>query len=135
MAQVLVANADADLRELLVELLAEAGHQVLGVADSKVAWHLLRMASSRRVAVLDIDMLRLDGLHALQKALTDPQVARRHGLIVLTALPLGRLRRFAPELFSDLPESVVVLNKPFDLEDLEQAVEKVAQKSMVGVIR
>jgi CheY-like chemotaxis protein len=135
MAQVVVANADADLRELLVELLTEAGHQVLGVADSKVAWHLLRIASSRRVAVLDIDMLRLDSLHMLQQVLTDPQVATRHGLIVLTSLPLCRLRLFAPDLLFNLPESVVVLNKPFDLEDLEQAVEKVAPKCLVGVIR
>jgi CheY-like chemotaxis protein len=135
MAQVVVANGDANLRELLVELLTEAGHQVLGVADSKVAWHLLHMASSSRVAVLDIDLLRLDGLHMLQQVLTDPEVATRHGLIVLTAVPLYRLRLFAPDLLFDLPDTVVVLNKPFDLEDLEQAVEKVAPKCMVGVTR
>ena len=32
MAHVLVANADADMRELLVELLTEAGHKVLPCA-------------------------------------------------------------------------------------------------------
>jgi hypothetical protein len=39
------------------------------------------------------------------------------------------------DLFSDLPESVVVLNNPVDLENLERVVENVAQKCLVGVIR
>jgi CheY-like chemotaxis protein len=60
-AQVLVANANAGMRELLVELLAEAGHKVLGVADSEVAWHLLRTLTASVVAMLDIEMPRLDG--------------------------------------------------------------------------
>ena len=135
MAHVLVANADADMREVLVELLTEAGHKVFAVSDGEVAWRLLHALPSNMVAVLDIVMPRLDSLDVLQKILTDPQVVRRHGLIVLTALPLCRLRSFAPDLLSHLPESVVVLMKPFDLEELEQAVESVAQTCMVGVVR
>ena len=135
MAHVLVANADADMREVLVELLTEAGHKVFAVSDGEVAWRLLHALPSNIVAVLDIVMPRLDSLDVLQKILTDPQVVRRHGLIVLTALPLCRLRSFAPDLLSNLPESVVVLMKPFDLEELEQAVDSVAQKCLVEVVR
>jgi CheY-like chemotaxis protein len=135
MAHVLVANADADMRELLVELLAEAGHKVTAVSDGEVAWRLLHALPSSMVAVLDIVMPRRGGLHVLEKILTDPQVVRRHGVIVLTALPLSRLGLGALDLLSHLPDNVVVLNKPFNLEDLEQAVESVAQTCMVGVIR
>jgi CheY-like chemotaxis protein len=140
MAHVLVANADADMREVLVEILTEAGHKVFAVSDGEVAWRLLHALPSTMVAVLDIVMPPLGRLGVLQKILTDPQVVRRHGLIVLTALPLCRLRSFAPDLLSNLPESVVVLMKPFDLEDLEQAVESVAQtclaeKCLVEVVR
>ena len=135
MAHVLVANADADMREVLVELLTEAGHKVFAVSDGEVAWRLLHALPSNIVAVLDIVMPRLDSLDVLQKILTDPQVVKRHGLIVLTALPLCRLRRFAPDLLSNLPESVVVLMKPFDLEELEQAVDSVVQKCLVEVVR
>jgi len=135
MAHVLVANADADMREMLVELLTEAGHKVFAVSDGEVAWRLLHALPSNMVAVLDIVMPRLDSLGVLQKILTDPQVVRRHGLIVLTALPLCRLRSFAPDLLSNLPESVVVLMKPFDLEEFEQAVDSVAQKCLVEVVR
>jgi CheY-like chemotaxis protein len=135
MAHVLVANADADMREVLVEILTEAGHKVFAVSDGEAAWRLLHALPSSMVAVLDIVMLRLDSLDVLQKILTDPQVVRRHGLIVLTALPLCRLRSFAPDLLPNLPESVVVLMKPFDLEELEQAVDSVAQKCLVEVVR
>ena len=135
MAHVLVANADADMREVLVELLTEAGHKVTAVSDGEVAWRLLHALPSSMVAVLDIVMPRRDSLDVLQKILTDPQVVRRHGLIVLTALPLCRLGVLRPDLLSHLPESVVVLMKPFDLEELEQAVESVAQTCMVGVVR
>jgi CheY-like chemotaxis protein len=135
MAHVLVANADADMREVLVELLTEAGHKVFAVSDGEATWRLLHALRSSMVAVLDIVMPRLDSLDVLQKILTDPQVVRRHGLIVLTALPLCRLRSFAPDLLSNLPESVVVLMKPFDLEELEQAVDSVAQKCPVEVVR
>jgi CheY-like chemotaxis protein len=135
MAQVLVANADDGMRDLLVELLAEAGHEVVGVADGEVAWHLLRTFPASMVAVLDLVTPRLDGLHVLQDILTDPGITRQHGLVVLTTLPLCRLKLSTSNVFSDLPESVVVLNKPFDLEDLEQAVENVAQKCMAGVLR
>jgi CheY-like chemotaxis protein len=135
MAHVLVANADADMRELLVEVLSEAGHKVTAVSDGEVAWRLLHALPSSMVAVLDIVMPRRGGLHVLEKILSDPQVVRRHGLIVLTALPLCRLGLVAFDRLSHLPESVVVLNKPFDLEDLEQAVESVAQKCLVEVLR
>src|SRR5215467_4954403 len=123
MAHILVANADADMREVLVELLTEAGHKVFAVPDGEVAWCLLHALPSSMVAVLDIVMPHLDSLHVLEKILTDPQVVRRHGLIVLTALPLCRLGSVAFYLLAHLPDSVVVLMKPFDLEDLEQAVE------------
>ena len=135
MAHVLVASADVDMRELLLELLTEAGHKVFAMSDGEVAWRLLHALPSNMVAVLDLVMPRLDSLDVLQKILTDPQVVRRHGLIVLTALPLCRLRSFAPDLLPNLPESVVVLMKPFDLEELEQAVDSVAQKCLVEVVR
>jgi CheY-like chemotaxis protein len=102
MPHVLVANADADMCELLVELLTEAGHKVAAVSDGEVAWRLLHALPSSLLEVLDIVMPRRGGLHVLQKILTDPQVVRRHGLIVLTAFPLCRLGLGAFDLLSDL---------------------------------
>ena len=53
MAQVVVAHAEAGMRELLVELLTEAGHQVIAVPHGEAAWQLLSTATSSRVAVLE----------------------------------------------------------------------------------
>jgi CheY-like chemotaxis protein len=133
MARVLVANDDREIRELLVEVLTDLGHQVVGVPSFGDAWHLLRSAPTSMVAVLELAMPRSHALELLYQVVADPQLADRHGIIMLTTLPLKHTGLLPENLLSNLPVDVVVLTMPFDLEDLESAVESVAVKCMAEV--
>jgi CheY-like chemotaxis protein len=121
------------MRELLEELLTELGHQAVGVANGGDAWHQLRAAKSGMVAVLDVAIPGRNALEVLHKLVAEPQVAERHGIILLTSLPLTRTSLLPDNILSDLPEHIIELVMPFELDDLERAVECVATKRVTEV--
>jgi CheY-like chemotaxis protein len=135
MARVVVAHDDSEMQELLVELLTDLGHQVVGAANSSNAWHMLRMAPGGMVALLDMSMPRLHTLDALHKAVADPQITARHGIILLTTLPFAHSSLVSAKLLSELPPDIDVLAMPFGLEDLERAVESAEQHCLAQVRR
>jgi CheY-like chemotaxis protein len=135
MTRVVVAHEDDEMRELLLELLTELGHQAVGVASSGDAWHLLHTAESSMVTVLDVGIPRRNALDSLQKLVADPLVAEQHGIILLTSLPLTRTKFLPDNILANLPEHIIELVMPFDLDDLERAVESVAKKCVVEVRR
>lgn len=62
-ARILVAEDEADIRELLVWLLESYGHEVEAVRDGQAAVEASQ-TTVFRVAILDVTMPRLDGLAA-----------------------------------------------------------------------
>ena len=64
LTRVLVAEDEADIRELLVDILADAGYQVIGVEDGRKA---LDAARSLRpdIVLLDVMMPAMDGFEVL----------------------------------------------------------------------
>jgi CheY-like chemotaxis protein len=130
MARVLVANDDREMRELLVEVLTDLGNQVVGVASFGDAWHQLHSAPTSMVVVLELSMPRSRAVEVLHQVVADPEIAARHGIILLTTLPLQHTRLLPEDLLSSLPADVVVLAMPFDVEDLESAVENAAANCM-----
>ncbi|WP_435744340.1 response regulator transcription factor [Nocardioides sp. SYSU DS0663] len=71
MARVLVAEADDDIRDLIVWLLERDGHEVDAVADGTTALEHWRR-SPAELAVLDARMAGLDGVEVAR-------TIRRHG--------------------------------------------------------
>jgi two-component system chemotaxis response regulator CheY len=64
MAEILIADDDESLRELLAEVLTDAGHQVTQAGDGRVAISLLRQRSFA-VVVTDMLMPDADGAEVL----------------------------------------------------------------------
>jgi two-component system phosphate regulon response regulator PhoB len=80
---VLVADDDADIRELVVFKLEQAGHEVIAVEDGRAA---LEQAQARQptLAVLDVSMPGLSGIDVCRMLRADPLTAGML-IIMLTA--------------------------------------------------
>jgi two-component system, OmpR family, phosphate regulon response regulator PhoB len=83
MTMVLVADDDADIRDLVVFKLEQAGYDVLAVPDGQRA---LELASQHRpaLAILDISMPGLSGIDVCRMLRGDPATADML-IIMLTA--------------------------------------------------
>ena len=83
MTVVLVADDDADIRDLVTFKLEQAGHEVIAVEDGQAA---LAQAQARQptLAVLDVSMPGLSGIDVCRMLRADPVTAGML-IIMLTA--------------------------------------------------
>ena len=63
---ILIAEDDADIRELLRLYLESSGHRILTAADGQEAWDMLS-TQTVHLAVLDVMMPRLDGFSLVRR--------------------------------------------------------------------
>ncbi len=106
---ILVAEDEAMLRTIAVEMLEEAGFRVFEAADGVEALELLKAHPQIGLLVSDVKMPRMDGY-----ALAAAGYALRPELKVL--LMTGYAQEPPPQLLRD--HSIQVLHKPFNLEKL-----------------
>jgi len=83
MARIVVADDDADIRDLVVFKLRQAGHDVEAVEDGAAAVAACQ-ASPPDLVVLDVMMPGMGGLDATRALRLDPRLARVP-VILLTA--------------------------------------------------
>jgi len=83
MARIVVADDDADIRDLVVFKLRQAGHDVQAVEDGAAAVEACQAAPPELV-VLDVMMPGMGGLDATRALRLDPRLARVP-VILLTA--------------------------------------------------
>jgi CheY-like chemotaxis protein len=81
MKKILIAEDDSAGRELLRELLAGEGYQVVEARDGEEAWTLIAQEPLELV-ILDIQMPVLDGFALLRRLRRDPRFARLPALAV-----------------------------------------------------
>jgi CheY-like chemotaxis protein len=112
MGTILVVDDEPTIRELLVELLQEEGHTLLGAVDGLAAMELLEH-SVPDLVLTDAMMPRLDGPGLIRWMRDHPEL-RAVPVIVLSAV----VRIDPAEL-----ENIVFVAKPFDLTTLLEAVE------------
>ena len=80
--KVLIADDDADLRDLVTIAVEKAGHEVVAaVGDGVSAWERLK-AEEIDLAVLDISMPGLTGLELVQRLRSDDELREQHVLII-----------------------------------------------------
>lgn len=122
---VLVVDDDEDLRQALVDMFTVEGYAVHEAADGHEALTALRASDEPLVVLLDYMLPRLNGDGVLAEVAQDPVLAAHRAFILCTSqartLPLA----FA-KLLTDL--GVRLLPKPFDLDDLLEAVGQAAQR-------
>jgi CheY-like chemotaxis protein len=71
-ANILVADDDADIREVLMLALESYGYRVIGAADGEQALRLLRLEPAVSVVLLDLMMPILDGPGFMKRLKADP---------------------------------------------------------------
>jgi CheY-like chemotaxis protein len=112
---VLVVDDHQDTRDVLADLLNEAGYTVFTAPDGVSALARLRTHPTPLVVLLDWRMPGRDGIAVLQAMVTEAPRAQHHAYFLLTARPEA-----AHPLLAVLPEDlpVVLVAKPFDVDTL-----------------
>ena len=113
MAKVLVADDNAQVRDLLELLLEDAGHQVMLCEDGS---EVLTASRSQRpdVVLLDLNMPDVDGFTALQQLRRDELLSRVPVIIVTAA---GRPDQMAKARDLGATDFIVKPWKDFEVED------------------
>jgi CheY-like chemotaxis protein len=106
MAKVLVADDDADIRQLVRELLEKNKHQVFETATGSDTLEFLK-AKPADLLVLDVMMPGMDG-YALQMQLAQDPKTRNIPVVVISAL------KPAEGMFAKFPQVRGFLLKPFE---------------------
>jgi two-component system chemotaxis response regulator CheY len=111
-AWILVADDDRDIRELLVEFLAESGFETVEAEDGVRALEVLEARRRPCLVLLDLMMPRMTGYEVLRRL--QPEIdAGQLKVIVLTA--------GVPN--TALLGDTEVLRKPFDIRNLLSAIQ------------
>jgi len=115
--RVLVVEDDTDIRETMIEVLADAGYQAVGARDGVEALAQLRGPEDRWCLVLlDLMMPNMDGRTFRAEQLRDPTLSPIPVIIVSALSDTGE---DAEEL-----QVAAHLTKPVPLEDLVEVVDR-----------
>ena len=122
--RVLIAEDDPTFRELITEMLADAGYQVLAGENGREAWDLL-VEKGADMAVLDLNMPELDGME-LTKRIRGDERYREMPVLMLT------VRAFVEEQIAGFDRGADdYLTKPFDRKMLIARL-KVLERRILG---
>ena len=123
MARILLIDDVADVRDVLHETLASAGHTVTAIGLGRDAIKALQSAGAFDLVITDILMPDADGLEVIMAAQDlDPKPAiiaiSGGGALVPASVTLGGIKLIAD----------AVLQKPFDAAELLAAVDGVVRR-------
>jgi response regulator NasT len=112
--RVVVAEDEALIRLDLVEMLTEAGYEVVGQAGDGEAAILITEKEKPDLVVMDVKMPKLDGISAAER-IANQRIAP---VVILTAFSQRDLVERARDA-----GAMAYLTKPFTIEDLMPAIE------------
>ncbi|MGH2825636.1 MAG: response regulator transcription factor [Actinomycetota bacterium] len=118
MARILIADDDADVRQVLVVALVDRGHEVAAARDGAVAVRMLTEGTTPDLVVLDVMMPLRDGFQVLDE-LTNSGLRDLTRVIMLTANGSEHDASRIFELGADAYST-----KPFDLDELIAQIEE-----------
>lgn len=125
MAQILIAEDDAALRDTLRMALEDEGHTIAQASDGAAALYAIRCSPTPLVVLLDSLMPRMNADDVLQAVVADHDLACRHAFIVFSAT--GRsLSLKTANIIEQL--RIPIIRRPFDLLHLLVQVEFAAQR-------
>lgn len=105
---VLIVEDDADLREMMAQLLTLEGYSTETVANGRAALEYLRRGNRPNVILLDLMMPVMDGWEFRRRQRSDPELAQ---------VPVVVLSAIDPNRAADL-EGAAFLKKPLDFDRL-----------------
>lgn len=114
---VLVVDDDPDIREAMIEVLEESGHQATGAANGNEALAQLRASSEHPCLILlDLMMPVMDGREFREEQMRDP---------ALSPIPVVVISAFRDvEHTAQQMKVAAHVKKPVSLRDLVQLVER-----------
>ncbi len=125
MNKVLIVDDDQESRDLLSEVLEANGYAVEAVGDGIEARKALSRDADCRIVIADLRMPHETGLDLLRKL---RQQDSKHEIILMSSFISGAERKAAKALGAH-----ALLDKPFRLTELLQAVAEVAAKKSIGI--
>ena len=125
MRPVLVVEPDSDLRDLLSELLNEAGYSVKLMTSARAALRTLKRRMTPTIVLLGQGAPRAVDIESLSRIVA----LRRHTCLFLSTNPDQ-----APVLHDAQQRLIATIAEPFDIEDLLRAVRRANawSESLVG---
>jgi CheY-like chemotaxis protein len=112
--KILVVDDDADIREVLSEVLMENGHEVVTASNGREALQLLREGLLPCMVFLDLMMPVMDGYLFMEERRNDPALSA----IPVAVITAGRQVDF------DRLDGAMVVPKPLRLPVLMSVVQK-----------
>jgi CheY-like chemotaxis protein len=112
--KILVVDDDADIREVLSEVLAENGHDVVTASNGREALDLLRRGLLPCMVFLDLMMPVMDGYVFMEERKIDPALSA----IPVAVITAGRQVDF------DRLDGATVVPKPLRLPVLMSVIDK-----------
>jgi len=111
--RILVVEDDADVREALCDILADAGHQVVGAGTGAEAIEHLRKGCRGSLVFLDLHLPDTAGDQLAQRIRADRDLACSE-IVMMTALSTS----------PPVPGTAGTFKKPFNVDKLLEFVEK-----------
>jgi CheY-like chemotaxis protein len=119
-SDVLVVEDDPDIRELLCEVLSEAGCRAESAVNGQDALEVLARRAPPRLILLDVMMPVMDGATFLARLRQVPEWLRVPVVVISASL--------------QVPEADAVLRKPVDLEELMRTVSRFCELPRWGAV-
>ncbi len=113
MTKILVVDDDAEIRELLHDLLTDEGFRVNVASDGREALDILKREGGW-VILLDLMMPRMTGQEVVERLKKDSTLLQDNKVVLMSAG--WRLAREGHALKSDVV--VAVLPKPFEIDEV-----------------
>jgi two-component system copper resistance phosphate regulon response regulator CusR len=127
--KVCVIEDDDGIRETVRDLLIDAGYEVTTARNGLEGKWILEESMDRLIAILDYRLPAMDGCDLLDLAAHDEHLRARHVFIMMSASPAKSIED-CEESIDEL--NVPILPKPFDIDDLIEAVRQAEQRLEPG---
>lgn len=127
--KVCVIEDDDGIRETVRDLLIDAGYEVMTATNGLEGKRMLEESVDRLIAILDYRLPAMDGCDLLDLAAHDEHLRARHVFIMMSASPAKTLED-CEESIDEL--DVPIVPKPFDIDDLIEAVRQAEQRLEPG---
>jgi len=119
MAEILVAEDEADIAVILREILEMAGHHVTLAIDGEMALELLESDRLPDIILTDLKMPRTSGRCLIESLRSNPRTSALPVILVTGAVP--SIDDFPPDGSYDC-----LIMKPFDIWDVVDTVGRIA---------
>ncbi|MGI6131030.1 MAG: response regulator [Bacillota bacterium] len=119
MAEILVAEDEADIAMILREILEMAGHNVTLAVDGAMALELLESGPLPDIILADLKMPRMSGRRLIETLRSDRRTTALPVILVTGAIP--NTDDFPPDGSYDY-----LIMKPFDIWDVVDTVDRIA---------